>query len=688
MVKTFSFEGGASSPSSTQPRYLILFFDNSSMDQALQARSRQAAAKFVEANAGPNRLMAVVNFGGAIQIAQNFTDDVERLKKAVGGAKIASTDPNAARNDPTKLGAAAADFGVRDSILALRRLAKNLAGVPGRKTLVLLTGGFKINPEQLSEVTATIAACNRANVAIYPIDVRGLATLDLAPPPRAALPTAPSYIQLAAFRPGIAGGFGSAFAPQGGRGGGGPAGGGGAPPSGGGAPPAGGAPGGGFPGGGGTRGPIGPGPAPGQSPNPGLGRNPGTPGYPPPGQQGNFPGQDPRNGPYGGMRDLIPKFPESTVSNQEVMFMLANGTGGFVIRETNDLLAGLEKIGKEQNEYYILGYTPPDSAAGTCHVLKVKVNRGGLTVRARSGYCNAKPKDLLAGNPIEKVLEGRATAQDAGSIQASMQAPFFYTAPNVARLNVSMEIKPEGMKFEKQKGKLHGEINILGIAYKTDGSVGARFSDTVKLDFDDKKQVEAFQQKPFHYENQFDVASGEYKLKVVFSSSGESFGKLETPLTVEPYEPKDFAMSGLAFSKEARKASEMGLALDADLLEDRTPLISNGIQMIPTGAAQFKKNQLAAFYVEIYEPLLVTPDPATPTAVAIQMRVLDRKTGEQKEDTGLMKLDLPQNPATPVIPLGERMPIASLTPGTYRIEVKAMDTAGKQSVRIADFDLE
>jgi hypothetical protein len=64
------------------------------------------------------------------------------------------------------------------------------------------------------------------------------------------------------------------------------------------------------------------------------------------------------------------------------------------------------------------------------------------------------------------------------------------------------------MKFEKQKGKMHAEMNVLGIAYKEDGSVAARFSDTVKREFEDKKQVEAFEKEPFHYENQFDVASG------------------------------------------------------------------------------------------------------------------------------------------------------------------------------------
>jgi hypothetical protein len=387
-------------------------------------------------------------------------------------------------------------------------------------------------------------------------------------------------------------------------------------------------------------------------------------------------------------RLLIPKMPDSTATNQDIMFMLAQGTGGFVIHETNDLMAGMEKIGKEQDEYYVLGYTPPDSDEGSCHTLRVKVDRGGTEVRARTGYCNAKPQDLLAGNPTEKELEIRAAAAQAGNVSASMELPFFYTASNVARVHVAMEISTRNIKFEKQKGKYHATMDVLGLAYLPDGTVGARFSDSVKLDFDDKKQMGAFQEQPMHYENQFDVASGKYNLKVVFASGGASFGKLEMPLAIDPYDAKQFSMSGLALSKEVRKASELGTGLDALLLEDRVPLIADGFQLVPSGSNQFKKGDLVAFYTELYEPLLVTGNPKTPPLVVFDLRVLDAKTGEQKEDTGLVRVGLPAQTGSPMIPVGAKIPTESLSPGAYRVEIKAQDDAGKEFQRTADIQIE
>jgi hypothetical protein len=476
----------------------------------------------VDANAGPNRLMAVVNFTGGLQIAQNFTGNVDRLKSAVSGVRVASVNTSDADSatSPQLNGAlnrAAASFAAQDLLLSIENLAKALSAVPGRKTLVLLTAGFKMTSQAMSEVTAAVDACNKANVAIYPIDIRGLTTQGLGMP-RASLSAPPAnrgFLQFAAFSPGLA------FAPQ--RGGGATGG-----------APAGGTSGGTSSGGGGRSGPSAPAPAPSSGTNSGGSRGGAAPTVP---GSTNAPNNGANNGRGGApnnvvggvptplgqcvgicnQRSIIPTFPETATTNQQVMYALADGTGGFVIKDTNDLLGGMQKIGQEQDEYYILGYTPADSPLGSCHVLKVKVDRGGTSVRARSGYCNVKSRDVLGGSQVEKTLETRAAAAQAGEIPATMQLPYFYTAPNVARVEVAMDIASKSLKFEKQKGKLHAAINVLGIANTAEGGVGARFSDTLNLDFENEKEVEAFKEKPVHYENQFDVASGKYNLKVVFT---------------------------------------------------------------------------------------------------------------------------------------------------------------------------
>ena len=173
-LKTFSFGADPNGPGG-QKRYIVLFFDNSTMAVGEQVQARQAAARFVESNAGADRLMAVANFTNTLQIAQNFTSDIDKLKQVVGGIKASgiAPGPQVASLGGPRMGGMG-EYGARSMLLALRSMAKNLTEIPGRKTLILFTSGFPLSNEARSEANAAIDTCNKANVAIYPIDVRGI----------------------------------------------------------------------------------------------------------------------------------------------------------------------------------------------------------------------------------------------------------------------------------------------------------------------------------------------------------------------------------------------------------------------------------------------------------------------------------------------------------------------------------
>jgi len=94
-INSFSFGADPNIPIEAKRHYMVLFFDNASMDLGDQPSARAAAGKFIDAYAGPDRVMAVVNFGGTMQFAQNFTMDATRLKQAVSGISTSSVSPNA-----------------------------------------------------------------------------------------------------------------------------------------------------------------------------------------------------------------------------------------------------------------------------------------------------------------------------------------------------------------------------------------------------------------------------------------------------------------------------------------------------------------------------------------------------------------------------------------------------------------
>jgi len=547
-IRSFSVETGASA---AEPRRLVLFFDNTGMSATQQAAARQAAARFAETNAGPDRLMAVVSFDGSFHVVQSFTGNAEALTRAISGGKFftASSTGSVTADAPEAASEA------RGLMRSVGLLASNLNAVPGRKMVVLLTGQQSIAAAQQADVESLVQIGNRSNVAVYPVMQRE------------SVQDPSGTAQVAGI-------------------------------------------------------------------------------------------------PRGRMAARGNPLIDSQQQDDSLAFTIARGTGGFVASRSNDLLTELQKIGAEQSAYYVLGYVPPDSKEGACHALRVKVDRSGAAVRARSSYCTAKPQDMLAKSRVEQDLEKRAAAAQTGGV--SIQTPFFYAAPGMARVHVAMEIPADRLKFENQKGKLQAEISVLGIASAPNGDVAARFSDIVKRGFENKSDL--------HYEKEFKIVPGQYNLTVVFSSGGTAFGKVETPLGIGAFEGGAFAISGIALSKVVRPASELGL--EASLIDEGTPLIAGGMQVIPAGSKAFSRSEQAFCYFEVYSA----------EAVTVGLRIVDAGSGAQKWDGGTANPDPPARGKS-TIPVGMNVPIASLSPGSYRFEVTAKDKMNRTAIRTVDFEI-
>ncbi len=333
----------------------------------------------------------------------------------------------------------------------------------------------------------------------------------------------------------------------------------------------------------------------------------------------------------------------------------------------------------------MLGYSPSDELDGSCHTLRVKLDRHGTSVRSRTGYCNARAKDFLKGKPVTNQLEAVAVGKSAGSVGGSLEAPFIYTSPNQARVDVAMEIPSSSVTFSKEKGKYHAVIDVLGIASRPDSSVGARFSDEVVLDLE-KDEWKRFTAKPMRYDNQFEISSGQYRLTVVLSAGGQSFGKYEAPLAIDPYDGKTFTLSALALSDQVQAAAGLGGALEADLLSDRMPLLLKNMEVVPSASNHFKRTDSVAVYAQLYDPGLAT---ATPPTLHVSYVIIDVKSGKPVAVGNDIDPSTYMEKGSPVLPVGLKVPVDQLPPGPYRIEIQAYDGSGvRTAIRHVDFDAE
>jgi len=352
--------------------------------------------------------------------------------------------------------------------------------------------------------------------------------------------------------------------------------------------------------------------------------------------------------------------------------------------------------------WYLLGYVPPPSAPGSCHHIKVLVNRKDADAFAADEYCKTPhtPSDPLIGTSLGKQMDDFAGSDDAAKIPLSLQVGFFYGDTKRARLFVTVEFPPGAIKFRRVTSGLRDEVAILTMVYGSEGTLVSRLSDLSMNKgplFDGLSDISndvdwARVFIPNHHEAQMEVPPGDYDVRLVVSD-GTKLGRAQIPLTVDAYDGKELGLSSLVLCKQFHDHRQT-LPSDQNLpstLSDFVPLVSKGMEFTPAGDTNFAKDyphkaRLLFAYYEVYEPLLTS---APWTTVQTRMRIINTTTGALETDTGLRSASDWMEPGKSVIPVSEQIAAAKLAKGSYRVEVQASDSVGRTTPwRAASFTVE
>jgi hypothetical protein len=231
----------------------------------------------------------------------------------------------------------------------------------------------------------------------------------------------------------------------------------------------------------------------------------------------------------------------------------------------------------------------------------------------------------------------------------------------------------------------HSDVHVLGIAYRSNGTVAARFSDTLKLDYQ-KNEVKDLGKRSFDYQNTFKIVPGSYTLKLVLSAGGEKFGKYEVPFYVQSFTGASLSLAGPALGEKFVPTSQLAANMDAALMEDRTPLMFKDMELVPSTSYRFAQKSPPVVYVEVYEPELKGDHVPR---VGLLFDIVDRKTNKSAYSSNTILINDFIQPGNPLIPFGFKLPVEQLQAGEYRVEIKARDGEGNVStVRSADFSIQ
>jgi hypothetical protein len=182
---------------------------------------------------------------------------------------------------------------------------------------------------------------------------------------------------------------------------------------------------------------------------------------------------------------------------------------------------------------------------------------------------------------------------------------------------------------------------------------------------------------------QIDLPAGNYDLEVVLND-GWNFGRAEIPLTVEPHDGRQLALSSVALCKNLRSAAVASQeAAQANFAPQYVPLVSKDIQFTPAGDATFAKGEPLFAYFEVYEPSLAG-NPAL--SVSVHMTLYDAATSKAVASFAPLDAAPYERAGGSVLRIARRIPLDQLPKGAYRLEVQASDSAGEStSWRKAEF---
>lgn len=202
--------------SGTPASVTVILLDNLNTNWQDQRLARQGVIQFLK-QIHPDDRIAIYTLGRGLRVLHDYTTDSTELLRRLESFKgehlpdLAASEQTSFGNNPGEIQAidnwlrgggasqAEADFYTRNRVLgtlhALEFIADHLASVPGRKNLVWVSGGFPLqigfelpngdesltarNPVRMQEtfgdeMDRTVRSLNNANLAIYPVDARGL----------------------------------------------------------------------------------------------------------------------------------------------------------------------------------------------------------------------------------------------------------------------------------------------------------------------------------------------------------------------------------------------------------------------------------------------------------------------------------------------------------------------------------
>ena len=267
--------------------------------------------------------------------------------------------------------------------------------------------------------------------------------------------------------------------------------------------------------------------------------------------------------------DVLRKDPRTSLT------LLAEGTGGFLVENSNDLANAFRRVEADRRFYYLLTYAPTNTALDTAwRNVTVTVPNRRVTVRARTGYVANTGRGSVALLTSENAAAAALSRTPSPSEVPVRSAAFVFPGGNETRVAILVATDGTAIQFNRDGERFRADFTIVARILDAQGAIVRTASQPYQLT-GPISEAERARAGDILFYRQPILEAGNYTLEVaVYDSLAAKAGVQRTTFTVPSPSAKGFLVSNLVLVRRAERAA-------AEERQPENPLFIDDVVVYP-----------------------------------------------------------------------------------------------------------
>ncbi|WP_353062118.1 GWxTD domain-containing protein [Tunturibacter psychrotolerans] len=279
-----------------------------------------------------------------------------------------------------------------------------------------------------------------------------------------------------------------------------------------------------------------------------------------------------------------------------------------------------------------------------------------------------KFKDLESFMTTSKILTGPPFLFD-------VRTDYVKVTNDTILVPVTLQIRNQDITFTNKDGVAMGTVNILGRVSNLNHKAIQTFEDTVSVQVPSELLARKRADQSVYWKS-LPLRPGLYKVDIVIKdvNNPDHIGRWQRSLNVPAYDDDRLASSSLILASSMERVPSKDIGAGNFIIGDThiTPRVPTGIGVPVT----FHRGQNLNFWMQVYN--LGIDEKSKQNGATIEYQILDVGTNKAVLET--QELTSKTNPNADQVTIEKSLPLASLQPGKYQVNIKVNDGVTKQQI--------